>query len=288
MRNYLLLFFIILLGKQAGSQENGCGFRVSKNSKRQMREAFATADTSVLSMEAWPVLQIPVIFHMLFNSEQENISDSLILQELKQLNLDFTGRNNDLNRLPSQYLSIIGTANISFVLADSILPAMVTKGIIRKRTARSTYTFGDPVFFDDPLWNTSKYMNVYIGNIRNGRTSGYVNSFPWRNKKQDAIALNFDEVGHSTRLLTHETGHWFGLWHINEGKCGTENDEISDTPPQKRLTAGCPSGKKECGELSLIQNYMDYSSCRVMFTIGQVNRMRKSIQNFRPAIGIQE
>jgi hypothetical protein len=284
MKRYIFILLLLLTCRQLFSQVNTCGFRVSKKDKREFSAAIA--DTASIVTESLSQMVIPVIFHVLYDSDTENISDALILQELAQLNLDFTGENADISRVPDEYLSLVGTAGISFILADSMSPGMDSKGIIRKKATRNVYTFDDDIFNGDPVWDPEKYMNVYIGNIRNGSTSGYVNSFPWRNRNHDAIGLHFDKVGHSTRLLTHETGHWFGLWHINEGKCSAVNDEVGDTPPQKRLTGGCPSRKTECGKLSLIQNYMDYSSCRVMFTEGQVERMRMVIRRFRARLSV--
>jgi hypothetical protein len=108
-----------------------------------------------------------------------------------------------------------------------------------------------------------------------------VNSFPWQNPATDAIALYHADIGDGTRLLTHEAGHWFGLWHITEGECGIENDGIADTPRQSSFTNGCPNSKMECNNSCFFQNYMDYSNCRVAFTAGQAVRIREVFFRFR-------
>ncbi len=77
----------------------------------------------------------------------------------------------------------------------------------------------------------------------------------------------------------HEVGHWMGLRHIwGESACG--DDLVDDTPRQRSANRGCPSGvKMSCdnnGNGDMYMNYMDLTNdeCMLMFTYGQMNRMR--------------
>jgi len=85
--------------------------------------------------------------------------------------------------------------------------------------------------------------------------------------------------------LTHEVGHWTGLAHTFEGKCGSNGDLVADTPPERTPTGGCPEGKDTCSSAGLdpIHNYMDYSydSCYTQFTPGQAARAQDQFLFFR-------
>ncbi|MCL6294865.1 M43 family zinc metalloprotease [Jejuia spongiicola] len=233
-------------------------------------------------------IRIPVVFHVLYRNSSMKISKESIQSEITVLNENFSASNKEIdNIVPDEIKHKIGTANIEFYLAQTDPQGNVTDGIIYRKTKRKFYSFARPIFYADPLWNPKKYMNVYVGNVRVNKfknTSGYVDHPRiWRSPEKDAIAVSYNRMGKGNKLLTHETGHWLGLRHIFERKkkCDLVGDGIDDTPNQKTATSNCPDSKIQCGNPIYFFNFMDYSSCRVMFTIDQVDRMHNVIYKYR-------
>ncbi|KAG8830269.1 hypothetical protein FRC17_005119 [Serendipita sp. 399] len=136
-------------------------------------------------------------------------------------------------------------------------------------------------------------LNVYSVGLQTSQFLGY-SSFPQNyngNKLNDGILITYDVLpgGKWTqynigRTLSHEVGHWAGLYHVFEGGCA-DGDGLTDTPPQGTETRGCPTGKDSCpgGGVDSIHNYMDYSddSCRNQFTAQQKTRMFQMCSLYR-------
>ncbi|CAE6496136.1 unnamed protein product [Rhizoctonia solani] len=87
------------------------------------------------------------------------------------------------------------------------------------------------------------------------------------------------------KTLTHELGHWLGLYHTFQGGCEGSGDFVSDTPPESVPGTGCAYGRDTCpgGGKDPIHNFMDYSldSCMNEFTPGQIKRIKQQIRLYR-------
>lgn len=230
-------------------------------------------------------IRIPVVIHVIYNNEVQNISDDLILNELRDLNLDFSATNN-MSLLDQYFKNIVGNPNIEFYLLDTVFQENGTKGIQRISTDNNPNRSAI-------LVNPQNCLNVFIAD--QGNVTPTVGG--------DRVNLNYRDVGTHSHVLTHETGHWLGLYHIF-GQIGSDSflnvllgnhdDLIDDTPPQHQATAvcytinsGCPCPPRNIyykGHKTLYNNFMDYDPCRCMFTIGQSIKMRDEIIKNRPAL----
>ncbi|TFK29518.1 hypothetical protein FA15DRAFT_691108 [Coprinopsis marcescibilis] len=142
-------------------------------------------------------------------------------------------------------------------------------------------------------------LNVWTIQLPNG-PAGYA-AFPWNFDKtdqdsiRDGVILKYSIIpgGRSKtrfgRTLTHEVGHWVGLYHTFQGKsCSGEGDFVDDTPMQLAPTStknGC-TAIDTCGNDpgdDPIFNFMDYSSdeCRSEFTPGQIEKIRQELATYR-------
>ncbi len=122
---------------------------------------------------------IPVVFHVVYNTPDQNLPDSVIMNQLQVLNDDYNRENADTVNLRADFLPIAGDPKIRFVLAQIDENGTPTIGITR--TSTSTLSFGSLAvlggdFTDlemvkstadggqDP-WDQSRYLNIWICNM---------------------------------------------------------------------------------------------------------------------------
>jgi hypothetical protein len=248
---------------------------------------------------------IPIVFHIVLPNPNV-VSDAQIQAQLDTLNKDFFGSNGDSVKIPSYFKPLFGKSNIQFVLAQRTPDGDATNGIDRVVTSKTSFSITDDGIKHGyaggvDSWNTDKYFNVWVGvladNLLGYATIPGDNSFP---AADQGVAMEYRSLpgGSFTaynggKTLTHETGHYFNLYHIwgdDSGSC-TGTDNVGDTPNQADATSGCPSGIKTdaCttgGNGIMYQNYMDYTDdpCLVMFTTEQVDRMETAVSFYRPSL----
>jgi len=237
------------------------------------------------------VVTIPVVFHVIYATSAENITDAKCIEQLNQLNLDFAKLNRDTNSIPAVFRNFAADTKIQFCLAQRDPNGAVTNGIIHKATTVTTFNFDDKVKYTasggDNAWPTNSYLNIWTCNLGGGLL-GYA-QFPGGANATDGVVILYSSIGslnspgtatpyHLGRTATHEVGHWLNLRHIwGDANCG--DDLVNDTPTQQTSNSGCPSFPHiTCSNGTngdMYMNYMDYTNdaCMNMFTIGQTSRM---------------
>jgi PKD repeat protein len=235
---------------------------------------------------------IPVVFHIIHQYGEENISKAQILDQMRVLNEDFRRMNADTVNTRAEFKARSVDTEIEFKLARKDPQGGCTDGITR--TYSTLTDGGDNEVKNLIRWDYRKYMNIWIVKkigreaAGSGIILGYA-TFPYStNSSNDGIVMISSRVGtigtsskfNAGRTLTHEVGHWIGLYHPFEGGCGgscnSTGDRICDTPPVIASSNGCPKNNNSCNndnpdELDMVENYLDYSNgnCQNAFTAGQ-------------------
>jgi hypothetical protein len=258
--------------------------RVERAIERSVRSGAATRAVARL-------FTIPVVVHVVYNREAENISDTQVRSQLDVLNKDFRAKNPDRSQTPDVWASLVADANIEFALATKDPRGRTTNGITRTKTSRSSFPADDSVKTraggGQPPWPANRYLNIWVCNLRDGLL-GYA-QFPGGPARTDGVVVLHSAFGTSGtarapfnrgRTATHEVGHWLNLRHIwadTLGCAGT--DFVADTPNAAGPNFGKPSFPKiSCSNGpngDMFMNYMDYvdDEAMLMFTPGQVARM---------------
>jgi PKD repeat protein len=242
------------------------------------------------------VYTIPMVFHVIHENGNENISDEQIYDAIAVLNRDFRKLNPDTSDIIDAFAGIAGDARVEFRLA-TIDPNGNCHSGINRIVSPLTNDGSNSDMKALSYWPRNKYMNVWICAEIGSGIAGFTNlpgdvNGNW-GAFEDGIVLRSDYVGSigtsspiKSRTLTHETGHWLNLYHTwgptnspaDPTNCDFD-DNVTDTPNTVGYTS-CNIDGASCGSLiDNVQNYMEYSYCSRMFTEGQTTRMRAALLN---------
>jgi hypothetical protein len=221
---------------------------------------------------------IPVYFHIITpDGVIGNVSDAKVAEQIAVLNAGFDGSLGGVDTgFRFQLAGITRTTNAHWF---DIKPGGEDEYKM-KRTLRQGGANALNIY--------SNTAGAYLGWAYFPK--GYA-SRPW----VDGIVVDWESLPHVSSTyagrfdlgytVTHETGHWLGLYHTFQGGCNAKGDYIDDTPFELTPTSRCPAGKDTCPNPGLdpIHNFMDYSDdpCYTQFTAGQAERMQDQYLFYR-------
>ncbi|MCC6600097.1 MAG: choice-of-anchor J domain-containing protein [Crocinitomicaceae bacterium] len=305
MNRLFILFFAALFASSSAYSQEGhfkCGtdeymkearraYPSIVERERELQE-FTENFTASAGSRTDQVYIIPVVFHIIHQWGEENISNAQIFDQMAILNRDFRKLNADTSLVIEEFQDIIADCRIEFRLATIDPMGNCTNGIDRIASVQ-TYLGKDGAKLNS--WPRSKYLNVWVVRDMDASVAGYsyypsaVTDSPMAFADGIVVRYNFigsigtSEPSHS-RTLTHEVGHYLNLSHTwgdsNDPGVACGDDYVTDTPETKGWST-CTLNGAICnpGVIENVQNYMEYSSCSRMFTDGQQQRMEAALNS---------
>ncbi len=308
----LILLFTLLTIQSTLAQSGNCGtdqlqdylqqhfpeYAQKQDQNNQRLYQFLSSDSA--NYHEKTIHTIPIVFHIMHQNGPENISDATVIQAVNELNQRFQNS--------GQFFDATGhPVDIQFCLASIDPWGNPTTGITHDYSSILTLNYYDYVqdwtFKTQNRWNPLLYLNVWtVGNIatdpfQNPWGVGGYGSFPGGTIETDGI------VGHHnlfiSSLLAHEVGHYLNLYHTFTNACTNFNcmldgDKVCDTPTDMSndynfcQVNSCSTEMSDTsgfnpfpGDVAELPNYMDYTSCPLSFTQGQVDRMHGALTILR-------
>lgn len=249
------------------------------------------------------IFTLPVVVHVIYSNEAENISFEQIKSQIEVLNQDYSRTNPDKEMTHKKFAKRAADTKIQFQLAKRDPQGRSTSGVNRVAVGGTPLSPEqvNNIIKPNTIWNPNEYLNIWVCNLEGGilgfsqfPSSSGLTGIPVASTaaNTDGVVIHYQAFGttgtalapfNGGRTTTHEVGHWLGLLHIWGENEGCENDDFcQDTPPIGGPNFECTAKIATCDKSPVMnQNFMDYTAdiCMNLFTLDQKHRMRAVLQN---------
>ncbi|TVQ44198.1 MAG: T9SS C-terminal target domain-containing protein [Saprospirales bacterium] len=268
-----LLFFSI----HSNAQQLVCGDGILKNYldrnypeyMDRVRATFEEARMNgITPYRGQEIYTIPVVVHVVWNEEEENLHDSIIIDQIRIMNEDFRRLNPDAENLRPIFWDRVGDPGIEFELVA--IERVQTTALFTPSLTALPDQLKRSADGGSDAWDPERYMNLWVCKlqpltvfgIQLGQVLGY--AYPPANldnwpegssapsPEVDGVVVDYRIFGRNNpleidpgtgesvsgygRTTIHEIGHYLGLRHIWGdvlfGDGCSEDDGVEDTPNQ--------------------------------------------------------
>lgn len=246
---------------------------------------------------------IPIWVHVVHQNGVENISQAQVEHAVELMNDHYSNAENAL--APAVH------TGFQFYLAGiDYISSSLTE---HKKITETPHLMALNYKSDDSFVNIYVVKTILSGTGIDSNTAGYA-SYPWARfaGQYKGIVLRHDWFGHASfgnhmyhqtegKTLTHEMGHYLGLYHpfrggcigLNSSDCFSQGDLCCDVPAVRYPYSNCDLPMSTCVESynsnpnDQKENFMDYSfeSCKNTFTADQTKLMNARMEEYLPSLG---
>ncbi|MCB9267454.1 MAG: T9SS type A sorting domain-containing protein [Lewinellaceae bacterium] len=258
-----------------------------------------------MTVEGRSVITIPLVVHIVWHTQEENLSEAQVQSQADVLNADFRALNTEIPSVPAVFAAAVADMEIEFCLVATTRTQTPYAGIAnlyangQRRVCHTALGGRDAI---DP----AHYLNVWVSARNDGACGdGTFPENPQAPAGEQGVFIRPDCFGTAGtaappfnlgRTTTHEIGHYLNLKHLwgegLEDPLCQSDDMVEDTEEQAYSYSDytgqdCPTHPSfSCGSADMFMNFMNLPAdrCMAMFTHGQKERAWDAIATFRPGL----